>query len=288
MPYSRESRLNWMKNDGIRPYVFLRQANRIARPGLHQLNWFTDDPLVKDSQKMAERDFTAQIINLENRVFGAAGLAMPKWVFYDCGVMPGVVAGYAMKRSHAPRSFLEITQPESSSEWIPLSLFIIIPTMTQGEWVAHNLSSINSALPEGERLWGLGFMSKAFGLWYSNIDICCGMTQWRGPAIRLHSHYGDMQILTAYTPSHSVAETLTYRLKVNMSEWDRFFTHQPSERFNREFERTEVVVKRAETQSLMSLQRRIEAQEGPYFLDASEIDERPLDSDLHIYRRRRT
>ncbi|MEZ4873543.1 MAG: hypothetical protein R2827_15140 [Bdellovibrionales bacterium] len=74
------------------------------------------------------------------------------------------------------------------------------------------MSSINALVPKEDRLYGLGFLSKAFGLAYANIRTCCGMTQWNSPAIRLHSHYGVLEVLTAFTPAHTHAHTLTYRL----------------------------------------------------------------------------
>ncbi|MGE0764482.1 MAG: hypothetical protein AB7N80_14495 [Bdellovibrionales bacterium] len=267
----------------IRPYVFVRAANRIQNPGRNPLGWFPNEPLIKDSQSMHEGVFTDQILNLENKVFGQK-LAMPRWVFYDCAIMPGIVSGYAIHRAAATAAIKAVTEAPSDAEWIPLSLFITIPTLRPGEWVAHNLSSINSALPAQERFYGLGFMSKAFGLWYANIETCCGMTQWSSPAIKLHSHYGDIEVLTAYTPSHTYASTLTYRLKVKPNEWERFFTEQKAPRFYEQYRPAGFGVARSQESSLKDLQRRLEAGEGPYFLDADEIGTRPLDSELTLFR----
>lgn len=266
----------------VRPYVFVRGENRVVDPGQSQLNWFPNAPLVKDSQSMEEGAFTDQLLNLENKVFGPK-LAMPRWVFYDCAIMPGIVSGFAIHRSAASRAIKAVTEAPEDAEWIPLSLFITIPTLRSGEWVAHNLSSINTALPSEERFYGLGFLSKAFGLWYANIETCCGMTQWSSPAIKLHSHYGDIEVLTAYTPSHTYAKTLTYRLKVMPSEWDRFFTDQQAPRFYQQYKATGSTVARSQEQNLKDLQRRIEAGEGPFYLDAAEIGTRPLDSDLTLF-----
>ncbi len=266
----------------IRPYVFVSRANRIENPGRHPLGWFPNEPLMKDPQAMKESRFTDQILKLENKVFGPV-LAMPRWVFYDCAVMPGLITGYAIKASHASPEIKKITEAADEADWIPLSLFVTIPTMRPGEWVAHNLSSINSALPKGEGFHGLGFMTKAFGLWYANVEVCCGITQWSSPAIKLHSHYGDIQVLTAYTPSHTHARTLTYRLRVTPDEWERFFTRKLDPRFHQEYRALGLTVARRHEESLRNLQTRIEEGEGPFFLDASEIDTRPLDSELTLF-----
>lgn len=266
----------------IRPYIFVRTENKIKNPGNSDLNWFPQPPLIKDSQSMGEGAFTDQLLNLENKVFGPQ-LAMPRWVFYDCAIMPGIVSGYAIHKSAASDAIRAVTEAPADAEWIPLSLFITIPTLRPGEWVAHNLSSINSALPEKERFYGLGFLSKAFGLWYANIETCCGMTQWSSPAIKLHSHYGDIEVLTAYTPSHTYARTLTYRLKVKPQEWDRFFTDHQAPRFYQQYRKVGRAVARGDESSLKDLQRRIEAGEGPFYLDAAEIGAKPLDSELTLF-----
>jgi hypothetical protein len=278
----QDKRLAWLKADHIRPYVFVRGTNAIDNPGRAPLDWFPQTPIVKEPQKMGEVEFTDQILRIENKVFGEK-LAMPRWVFYDCAIMPGVTSGFAVHRDAAPDSLKSIAKPAPDSEWIPLSLFITIPTMRPGEWVAHNLSSINSVVPGADRLYGLGFLTKAFGLWYANIETCCGMTQWRSPALRLHSHYGDLEVITAYTPSHTIAQTLTYSLKVNIPEWDRFFTHSRPERFYRQYVPAGPKVQRAGDASLQALQRRLEEGEGPYFLDAAEIDARDVNSELTIF-----
>lgn len=274
--------LAWMDGEKVRPYVFVRSQNRIQNPGKSKLDWFPFTPIIKNAQAMAEGAFTDQILNLENTVFGEK-LAMPRWVFYDCAIMPGVTAGFAIHRSAAPASVLKVCKSPDDAEWIPLSLFVIIPTMQPGEWVAHNLSSINTALPEADRFYGLGFLSKAFGLWYANIETCCGMTQWRGPALRLHSHYGDLEIVTAFTPSHTVAQTLTYRLRVNSSEWDSFFTHKHAPRFRNDYRPAGFQVVRKDESSLVDLQTRLEKGSGPYFLSAEEILERDIDSELTVF-----
>lgn len=277
-----DSRLAWLNKDSVRPYVFVRATNAILQPGREPLSWFPHEPLVKDPQQMDEADFTDQILKVENKVFGEK-LAMPRWVFYDCAIMPGITSGFAIHRDAAPASVVSVAAPSAKAEWIPLSLFITIPTMRQGEWVAHNLSSINSAVPAEDRFYGLGFLTKAFGLWYGNIETCCGMTQWRSPALKLHSHYGDIEIITAWTPSHTYAQTLTYRLKVNVPEWERFFTEHQAPRFYEQYRPVGWKLNRASDSSLQEFQRRIEAGEGPYFLDAAEIDTRDLNSELTIF-----
>ncbi|MEN0057992.1 MAG: hypothetical protein AAGB31_04105 [Bdellovibrio sp.] len=299
------AKANWMERDDIRPYVFVRPENQIALPGsVHRLDWFTKKPIFKDPLDLSEVAFADRIYSLEERAFGPSNMAMPRWVFYDCAVMPGFVAGFAarpsalspeMRRVLDPVKFPASQSPVKTSEvmtevtsldemeWVPLSLFIIIPTMHRGEWVAHNLSSVNSLLPEGQRLYGLGFLSKAFGLWYANVEQCSGMTQWGSPALRLHSHYGHLEVIGAYAPVHSHARTVTYRVQVNTSCWEKFFTHQEDLAFLENYGPTGTFIDPQSEKSMLSFQGRIERGEGPFYLSAREIAQKKLNEQLMIY-----
>lgn len=279
--------LSWLDDNIIKPYVFIRQDTRIKNPGsLYKLNWFSHQPLYLNPLLMENVSFADQILRLESKAFAKSNMAMPRWVFYDCAIIPGFVAGFAIHRSQASNEIIKLVEPTPESEWLPISLFIIIPTMGKGEWVAHNLSSINSMLPKAQRFYGLGFLTKAFGLWYANIEVCVGMTQWKSPAIRLHSHYGDFEVLTAYTPVHSHAKTLTYRLKADPEEWVRFFTHQASDDFHAKYISAGFSVDPNSEVELKAFQHRIERGEGPFYLSAQEIRSQSLEAKVQIYHSR--
>jgi hypothetical protein len=159
------TRLQWMKNKDIRPYVFVRPENRIPRPGelFHQLDWYPHQVLYKNPLEMDQVEFADRIMGLETKAFGPSGMAMPRWVFYDCAVVPGFVAGFAhrtatlpetVKRALASDFAADAVKGEEDDSWTPLSLFIIIPTMSRdGEWVAHNLCSVNSLLAKEDQFY---------------------------------------------------------------------------------------------------------------------------------------
>src|ERR1700722_2050930 len=140
-------RLQWLGDKNLRPYVFVRPENRIPDPGKrYSIDWFTSEPLFKNPLCMDEVDFADQILRLETKAFAATNMPMPRWVFYDCAIMPGFVAGFAIHRSKAAKEIIEQLQPQADTEWLPVSLFIIIPAMAPKEWVAHNLCSVNSLI----------------------------------------------------------------------------------------------------------------------------------------------
>ncbi|MFP5520400.1 MAG: hypothetical protein ACLGGX_10885 [Bdellovibrionia bacterium] len=296
----------WLSHPDIRPYVFVRKENQIPQPGSrHHLNWFNQQPVLKDPMDLEALPFADRIYSIEERAFGPSNMAMPRWVFYDCAVIPGFVAGFCARPSALspavravldPQKFPAHASPIKSSgvlkevtslddmDWVPLSLFIIIPTMHKGEWVAHNLCSVNSLLPKEEQFYGLGFLSKSFGLWYANVEQCSGMTQWGSPALKLHSHYGHLEVIGAYAPVHSHAKTITYRVEVNTDCWEKFFTKEPDLAFLENYGPTEHKIDPVSEESMLEFQKRIEKGEGPFYLSAGEIADKSLTEALTIYK----
>lgn len=300
------AKASWLDNPDIRPYVFVRPENQISQPGSrHSLDWFSQRPIIKDPLDVTEIAFADRIYSLEERAFGPSNMAMPRWVFYDCAVMPGFVAGFAarpralsaaVKEKLDPQKFPASGSPVRDSkvlqevrsleemDWVPLSLFIIIPSMHKGEWIAHNLCSVNSLVAKEDQFYGLGFLSKAFGLWYANVDQCSGMTQWGSPALKLHSHYGHLEVIGAYAPVHSHAKTITYRASVETQSWEKFFTRDEDYSFLEKYAATEDFIDPTSEESMMGLQRRIDRNEGPFYLSASEIAKKDLKEKLTLYK----
>lgn len=282
------SKAPWMKmateNGDVRPYVYVRKENQIPNPGTrHSLNWFDGSPILKDPLHLDELEFAEQIYHMENAAFGSSSMPMPRWVFYDCAVLPGFVSGFAMKTEKLPEAFRKVLRVSPKHEWTPLSLFIIIPTMKKGEWVAHNLCAVNSLVPAADRWYGLGFLSKAFGLWYANVETCCGMTQWGNAALKLHIHYGDLQVLTAYTPVHSHAKTVTYRSDIKTESWEAFFSREEDLAFLEKYEPSGFLIDPQSEQSMIELQTRIQSGEGPFYLSAMELAQKKLTDELSVY-----
>lgn len=273
---SLPSKCDWINNPDIRPYAFVRKENWFEKPGSHlsDCNWFDNKEVLKrDPLSMDEEGFARIIMEIEGRAFQQSGMPMPGWVFYDCGLIPGIVTGFAYRTSKLPDAVkYTLGGALLNTEWTPLSLFIAIPCGNKKEWVAHNLSSINALLPKDDRFYGLGFLSKSFGLWYSNIKQICGMTQWMSPALKLHVNYGDFEVLTSYTPVHSHPHTLTYRCALDFKAWQRFFDKTEDESFLKRFEQESGVnVNPRDRESLIGLQRRIESEQGPFYLKPDQI-----------------
>jgi hypothetical protein len=276
---------DWMHTGDIRPYVFVRPENKIESPGTrHKLDWFNFEPIYKNPLDLKELPFAEAIYQIEWKSFGHQDLAIPRWVFYDCAAMPGFVAGFAARTSKLPKKILELLNFSEEQEWCPLSLFIITPTMNKGEWVAFDLCSVNSLLPKEEQYYGLGFLSKAFGLWYANVQQCSGMTQWGSASLKLHSNYGPLEIIGSYAPLHTHATTMTYRCEVNTDCWEKFFTKEPDLAFLENYGPTDIFIDPTDKNSMIALQNKIQNQEARYYLNADEIAQKNLKEKLTVYK----
>ena len=57
-------------------------------------------------------------------------------------------------------------------------------------------------------------LSLVFGVRVLKVQSLYGATQWRNPRLASFVSIGPLQLLTAYTPSHSVVRSLTWKLKL--------------------------------------------------------------------------
>lgn len=275
----------WLESGDIRPYVFVRPENMISNPGTrHHCDWFKHEPIFKNPLDVKELPFAEAIYQIEWKAFGHQDLAIPRWVFYDCAAMPGFIAGFAGRTSKLNPKVKSLLNYSDENEWCPLSLFIIIPTMHKGEWVAYDLCSVNSLLPKEEQFYGLGFLSKAFALWYANVNQCSGMTQWGSPSLKLHSNYGHLEMIGSYAPVHTHAKTMTYRCEVNTDCWEKFFTHEPDLAFLEKYGKTDYMIEPNNEESMIKMQNRIQNNEGPFYLSAGDIGHKGLRDPLTVYK----
>ena len=140
----------WLRNGSVRPYVLISEGEETLQPGLrHSVDWFLDLPPIVINPLSAEGFlFSDAARKLDSRLFAAENMEMPKWVYYDCAILPGITSGFAMKRSAMSPFMIKELDADPALEWVPISLFIIIPMVRRRQWLAHNLCSLNDILPE--------------------------------------------------------------------------------------------------------------------------------------------
>ena len=55
----------------------------------------------------------------------------------------------------------------------------------------------------------------ALGLQVFPIKTLYGTTQWRSPKLQVYADLGPLELVTAYTPAHSLPRTLSFRLPLH-------------------------------------------------------------------------
>lgn len=167
-----------------------------------------------DPTRREAESFLNRLCTLDALTFGPEGMPMPRWLFYEASALPGGIFGFAL-RAHALddacRSRLRV--PEGYEGLVPVSMYIAIPARPPHTWYGHNLASLNRLLPELQ-LRGLAGLTKAFALRCYRCRTQIGATQWNSNAISVHTRFGALELLTAWTPAHEFPATLTYRLRI--------------------------------------------------------------------------
>lgn len=158
---------------------------------------------------------------LDQLTFGPFGMSMPSWVFYDCAVMPGAFFGLGIRPANLERWALEALQiPDDYDGLVPVSQVIMIPTLAgfsggavPERWLMYSAESINQVSP-GFAPAGLLKLSLALGLRVFPVRTLMGTTQWRSLKLSTYVDLGPFELLTAYTPAHSLPRTLSFQIDV--------------------------------------------------------------------------
>lgn len=167
-----------------------------------------------DPTRTSSATFLDLLQRLDALTFGPEGMPMDKWVFYDCAELPGFLWGFAAPASDLSASEREVFGVPAGYEGpVPFSMYIAIPMHEEGAWFGHNLASLNRTFPE-RRLHHLGSITKAIALRAFRAETFVGATQWTSKALLIHTRFGVLDLHTAWTPAHSIPETLTYAFEV--------------------------------------------------------------------------
>lgn len=192
----------------LKPYIICSRDNLDYFSLENDIGCISED-LIFDPLKVESKNFIDDVFTMDKISFGSQGMAMERWVFLDCSVMPGAVIGFAIHSSNLSNSDRKIFNIVDKERWIPMSMYIAIPTAHSQYWFGHNLSSLNGKIEK--KLDGLGFLTKYFALKVLPMQYLKGATQWGSLAIHVHLKFGPMLLESALTYSHSFVKTLCYK-----------------------------------------------------------------------------
>lgn len=173
-------------------------------------------------QERRHGPFLSMLQLLDKLTFGPFGMEMPSWVFYDCAVMPGAVFGMAI-RAHKLEEWAREAMgvPPEYDGLVPVSQFIAIPMLAgfahqaqvSHTWLLYTLESLNQVSP-GIAPAGILKLTLALGLQVFPIQTLYGTTQWRSPKLKIYADLGPLELVTAYTPAHSLPRTLSFKIQL--------------------------------------------------------------------------
>ena len=165
---------------------------------------------------LRSRDVVDGLHHLDAVTFGDQDMLMPRWVLFDCGEFPGIVYGFGKRAADLPAKLRKHYCVEDRDDaFVPLSMWVAIRCAEQSAWFGHNLSSANLLLEGAAQLPGLATLTKALGIRVTRASKQYGATQWDSESIALHLRFGEMNLLSAYTPAHTHPETLSYLIEVD-------------------------------------------------------------------------
>lgn len=165
---------------------------------------------------LKSRDVVNGLHYLDATTFGPQEMLMPRWVLFDCGEFPGIVYGFGRRARDVPENIRRHYHVlDRDDAFVPLSMWVAIRCGEEGAWFGHNLSSANLLLQGKEALPGLATLTKAMGIRLTRAKRQYGATQWDSDSIGLHLRFGEMHLLSAYTPAHTHDETLSYLIEVD-------------------------------------------------------------------------
>ena len=241
----------------LHPFVVVTDFNR-GRIDMAPFGVSIPESNCIDPTRLDNEEFTSLLQRLDGRTFGPEGMPMDRWVFYDCCFIPGAIFGFARTAGELSEHAREVLEVADDYEGlVPYSMYIGIPMAPAGAWMGHNLASIGPTLPE-ENLKGLGSLTKAMGLKsFGTVDFY-GATQWSSLALYIHVKFGPLDLLTAYTPAHSEAQTLTYGFRCTEQAL-LSAAGAPGQEFDRP--EPDFWIDAADTAAMIALQDRIEAGE---------------------------
>lgn len=201
------------------PYL-VATASLAERLDLQPLGHRFAEEHVFDPTRRRSGPFLDLLERLDAATFGREGMAMPRWAFYDCAELPGAVLGLgALARDvDAPTraAFGEVRD----DTFLPLSMYMAIPTLTEREWLGYSLCSLEL----GDQTFHgapVDIATLAISVAALRARQVTGTVQWSSPHLAATARFAPLAVLAAWLPAHTRAETCVFRFEVNEERLER-------------------------------------------------------------------
>jgi len=222
----------------LEPYAGVLKGHRayvVATPGLQRrlerapLGLTIDPELRFDPLRRASADFLGRVERLDGLAYSARGLAMPRWAFYDCAELPGVIFGLAVAAGDlapAARSALAVARDDEA--YVPTSIFLAVPMLEAGHWLGYGLCDLHEVSP-GASHPGLRLLTLALALDLLAARRLTGTMQWSSPRLHAWARFAPLGVRAAWVPAHSEPATCAFRFDVTPGRLARALQPAPIE-----------------------------------------------------------
>lgn len=186
----------------VSPWLVATEATRAHLPAASGCQ-----PLATiDPTRVAGEAFLGCLLRLDEHLYGPRGLSLPRWAFYDCAEMTGVIVGHAVRADALTPDVREIFGEPEDDALVPLSMLVAVPTLEAGHWIAYSLACLDgSGLPDTcERTLALGLSILA----PRSVTV---VTQWTSERLPLHLAFGSLEVLAAWLPMHDEPASGAFR-----------------------------------------------------------------------------
>ena len=227
---------------------------------------FAHPPQRYNPTELISEPFLRLLEALDRVSYGPIGLEMPRWAMYDCGELPGMVAGYGCPAKATPQNVKKLLGVDEHYEGlVPLSMAIVIPQPVTGGWLCYSLCSINEIAP-GSAPARLRLLTLVTLLARLEMVELWSIQQWRSSNLEYFVRLGPLRLMSAYTPAHTHWRTLTCRVLVGRQSPEALLMNpRPA------WGIPTLMLDCDDTSALMQLQGRVERGEPVWVLGGPEV-----------------
>lgn len=197
--------------DTVVPWIATTEDSAAFSADPERFGFRADEVQRYNPQRLDCQDFFNLVQKLDERVYEPQGMHMPRWVFYDCVAAPGAILGFGQPAAQVDpriRALLEV--PELYDGLVPVSGYYAIPMIEPGAWQCMAIVTADRFCP-GVTITGLAQLTIAYALATLAPRRIYGAVQWRDPELRGHAFHAPLEVLSAYTPAHTLPRSLVFR-----------------------------------------------------------------------------
>lgn len=167
-------------------------------------------PLARiDSRLRASASFIEGIRRFAELAYAPLGVRTPRWVLYDCAVIPGLVFGLAGAALDLAAETVESLGFAADYEGpVPLSILAALPTLEPDHWFVYEVASLDQAGRGDLRAATLGAAIELLG-----AETITATAPWRSSELAIHAAHAPLELLAAELPAHQQPATAVVRYR---------------------------------------------------------------------------